>query len=136
MKNIKALVVLLLFFLSSPYAFGENDLNITVKEKSQQTISIMVTNTSKETVTYVSVSVEKKESGKWLELRHDINCPCDSACSRVAAYVLHKDESTTAEWDCLDNSCTKSTSGKYRFIIYGYGVKKEDILGTSEPFEI
>jgi len=140
MRHIKIVVVLALFFLSSSYALSEDEhiFDIIIGEESQQTITVMTTNISKERALY-GLSVERQESDKWIPVRGALSCPCRSLCAALVAPTLDINKSVMAQWNYLDDMCAKVKPGFYRFVSYGKWSKKlnRNILrGRSEPFEI
>jgi len=130
-KNTLVPIVILFIFLSACASDVDSGIfEIVVKEKSEESISIEVKNISNKPVSY-EISVERQTPDEWLSVKYSLSCPCRSVCSAIAAPVLDKGQSIMANWDYLDNSCSKAVPGTYRFASYG-----NVLLGVSNIFTI
>jgi len=130
-----------MLMFASLHTLAENELVLNLNSShflTSDNFSVVVKNSSHETISYISVEVERLVGEQWESIRADIECPCSFDCDKFLT-KLKSGESKTYTWYFRDNNCAVVSKGTYRTSVSGDWDEEKNrrfVLGRSTNFTI
>lgn len=134
MKSIVKFMIILLFVP----LLAQSEVTINVDKISKHIEFTVCNNVEKKQIIYTGITVEKKEHGKWIFIRGNIDCPCSAKCRRVPI-ELELGECKTHRWDIKKVRCETVENGTYRFVIIdnrNSNTNMNNLIGKSREFKL
>ncbi len=134
MKYIVKIMIILLFVPS----LAQSEVTINVDKINKHIEFTVCNNVKKRQIVYAGIIAEKKEHGKWIFIRGNIDCPCSAKCRRVPI-ELELGECKTHRWDKKKARCEAVENGTYRLVIIGNrdsNTNMNNIIGKSLEFKL
>lgn len=134
MKYIVKFMVVLLFVPS----LAQSEVTVNVDKIDKQIEFTVCNNAKKRQIVYTGITVEKKEHGKWIFIKANVDCPCSAKCRRVPI-ELELGECKIHRWDKKKARCKTVENGTYRFVIIGNrnsNTNMNNLNGKSREFKL
>ena len=122
-------------------SLAQSEVTINVDKISKHIEFTVCNNDDKRQIVYRGIIVEKKELGKWIFIRGNIDCPCGAKCRRVPI-ELELGECKTHKWDKKKARCKTVENGTYRFAVISNRNSNismnsmNSIIGKSREFKL